>query len=950
MSRDSTIDPDSNLLTIISDPGLAITLSGTTSLWTGSALATLTGIYPTLPLQQPNHYWLGGFYSGSTANHTTADGGAYVGYFGGMSLDGTGTTETRLSGLYIDPTGKAGIMQGTLPGTISGDSTAGYTISGSGTLTLTEMNAASGIDPATFAANWWDPKTGTNVVEVSGPVIVEFDPDITGGAIDNGGAIDTGWAIDNGKDTGSPSEGFLLLTDAAGRLDLVSEMDDRGDVLRLGYLAADPTFGIWSRESFGSYSGTGNKFVLITNARWDANLDGSIDDAIRVISVDDWQEGALSGKATGVWGNLDSGSIRLLTGTLTGSANPGTSTFGAVTTGSFIDLARFQADQSLAATLGFPTLQGATLSLSGGNSSGGVDFGQLTFYTRSADDPVSLWVAPNVTGTYSGALGGQRYSLINSDGSNTTVMGELSIGNTSGSNTWLGTFNAIGETGTATSPFRRDFDGVAAGSFTGTTFTGAAAGMSHPVTFFSTIDGSSAQLTRFSGGAVTSYGALDGIMGGMSLWSSTDMLSADFKSIGFLTPSQALTDSDYVFTAPIFSKDIPTGTATTADGGAYTGHIVAGVNAGGGGSTAPGIIGIMNALYVDPLGNTGILSGEFGGFLDQMTNLWMADGEIVPVPLSATAVPVADFTAAGVTTITTNYPGGPNGASPGGTSFYGVPGLGAWAPGTYTRSFITGSPEWGIAQFGLYSPYSAPPADGSFWHLDFAITDGTVPSTVLMGNMAGAPWDSTSGVLYAGTRGGWLDMQSAVSAATPKTGIFIGETVGTFNPSSLQAMTSGVWMETGKFLSLASTAAGQGTLSRLNIPAFEVGRADFIGGNADFDVAVTDLRFFAPVNGGRPQIFATDNISGHNYVAAPTGSVTLNQVAGAGYAVSGITPTFNIKQWDGINNKWSGGLNFNGTGGTVGGANNIQFDGVAAGRSSGGVPGTFSGTAAGMVR
>jgi len=282
----------------------------------------------------------------------------------------------------------------------------------------------------------------------------------------------------------------------------------------------------------------------------------------------------------------------------------------------------------------------------------------------------------------------------------------------------------------------------------------------------------------------------------------------------------------------------------------------------------------------------------------------------------------------------------------GGTFFGGSLGIGGWAPETYTRSYIASSPTWGIGQFALFAPYSTPPVGGAPWNVDFTITDGSLADFTMVGTMAGHLWDTANGHLGAGTRGAWYDMLALKPTENPMTGIFIGETVGTFNPTTLQAMTSGIWMESGKFLDLVAT--NPAALQKLNIPAVEVGRASFSGGNGDYDVTVNDLVFFAPVTGARPEVFATNNITGNYLVAAPTGAATLSQISGA--ATSGISPTFTMNQWDGGNNKWAATLQFTGSTGVVGGHGNVQFMGVAAGRTSGGVPGTFTGTAAGVVR
>jgi hypothetical protein len=910
MSRGSAVDPSSNLLTIIKDPGFSPVFSGTTSPWaTKSASISLAGSYPILPLQQPNHYWFGNFFSDSTPTHTTSDGGAFFGYFGGSSLDSTAAAGTAidagLSGIYVDPAGKIGLMLGD----VTGAAPSGK-VSGTGTLTLTEMTPTSTLLPASFGAGWWDTKTGTTMVELNGPVLT------------------------GNMDGGNEAEGFLF----DSSLNYSGTVTNRGDVLRLAHLAADPSFGIWTRESFGSYAGSGSNLVLTSNAEWgtvDAAGIFNQEDAIKVVSLGNWQQGALNGKADGVWGDLGSGSLKLLTGTLTGSSNPGTSTFGAVTTGVYIDLNRFLANPTLAAGLGFPTLAGAdSFTLNGSNSTGSVSFGTVRFYGRTGS-PLSLWVAQNVSGSFGGTLQQQNFSLMNAAApSASSVMGNLwvsAVNATSG--TWLGQVNAIGETGAS---FRSEFDGVAVGTVSGTTFSGSAAGIAHPVTYYNTIAG---DLKRYSGVGLTSFGTVNGVMGGMSLWNAKPSFTSDFQGIGFLTPITALTNTDYIFSAPLVSKDL-SGQAVTADGGAYYGHLVAGVSTVGGNPDSPGIIGAASALYIDPTGKAGVLRGKFSGFLDPSKNIWQNEGEWFPVELEAAPlVTAANLNNGGAVTATTTFVTGTSSFTGNGLT------LGGGESDSFTRSFLGGAPRWGIGEFAFYAPYSVAPAANSPWSIDFVLPDSNL---TMVGSMRGQMWDPGRGQMAAGVRAGWYEMANVDPAATPKTGIFIGETVGTFNPVTLQSMTSGMWLETGKFLSLAASNAGMETLNKLKIPAVEVGKADFSGGNSEYNVTVQNLRFFAPVATGRPEIFATDSISG-SYVSVPIlgSSATLNQVGG--YGTSGFSPTFTIKQWDTTNSKWSGSLQFNGNSGTVGTYGNVQFTGVAAGRSNAGTS-TFTGTAAGVVR
>jgi len=79
-------------------------------------------------------------------------------------------------------------------------------------------------------------------------------------------------------------------------------------------------------------------------------------------------------------------------------------------------------------------------------------------------------------------------------------------------------------------------------------------------------------------------------------------------------------------------------------------------------------------------------------------------------------------------------------------------------------------------------------------------------------------------------------------------------------------------------------------------------------------------------------------------------SVNLAQVANTGVATSGLAPIFSVNQWDNTNGKWAATISYNGSTGLVAGHGNIQMQGTAAGRTSGGPSGTFTGTAAGIVR
>ena len=150
------------------------------------------------------------------------------------------------------------------------------------------------------------------------------------------------------------------------------------------------------------------------------------------------------------------------------------------------------------------------------------------------------------------------------------------------------------------------------------------------------------------------------------------------------------------------------------------------------------------------------------------------------------------------------------------------------------------------------------------------------------------------------------------------TGIYIGETAGTFNPAdhTWQAVSTGIFMETNRFLQTASTEAGRNKLTQLNIPAFEVGRTNLSGslidgdpGSFDFmSVSMNNVAFFAPSTGQKPGIWATNSVTGqydfsHGFINS--GNITNAENVIALSNGSGISADFQFKNWNSSNNTWS---------------------------------------------
>ena len=431
----------------------------------------------------------------------------------------------------------------------------------------------------------------------------------------------------------------------------------------------------------------------------------------------------------------------------------------------------------------------------------------------------------------------------------------------------------------------------------------------------------------------TSDGNFNGTLRGTTPWSTV----MDRPVAALITGTYS-TGSDLPhiwFGNNIFSSNSKDSTRTTSDGGAYRGFI-------GGRETGKVGNAKFTGLYIDPSGNTGILSGDFSGTIIG-SNLSMT-GELSPVQMGPNSISPVNF-----------YDNIATGS-------FSVTGAGAFsasessmnASGTYNSMNINGQNDWGVSQTVLGGTYSAPSGDS--WAFSFTGSSGA--GHVLDADIAGSLWSLNR--INASASGYWVDARTAV----PSTGIYIGETVGTFNPADLtwQAITTGTWLETNRFLLMAADPAGRNKLQQLNIPAFEVGRTNLTGSlvagsgeSLDYvSVLMNNVAFFAPSNGQKPGVWATNDVSGqynfsHGVISAGTITGTDNVIAISNG--NGISADFQFKQWNTTNNTWSSGIE-NGTGNLSGGSYNgsVNFRGGAAGTLTGTNSGSFSGTAAGIAK
>jgi hypothetical protein len=267
---------------------------------------------------------------------------------------------------------------------------------------------------------------------------------------------------------------------------------------------------------------------------------------------------------------------------------------------------------------------------------------------------------------------------------------------------------------------------------------------------------------------------------------------------------------------------------------------------------------------------------------------------------------------------------------------------------------IPGENDWGISQILMGGTYTDPAGDS--WILSLSGSAGS--GHEFIADFHGAKWSDS--ITDSAVSGYWHDARSS----EPFTGIYIGETVGTFNPADYtwQAAVSGVWLETDRLLQMASTADGRDKLRQLNIPAVEVGRTDLSGsllrGQAgEFDyisVFMDDVIFFAPSTGQKPGIWATNSISGQYDFSH--GQLTTANIINPSNIVplsggGNIRADFQFKNWNTSENTWTSTIQ-NGSGTLSGGSYNgtVNFTGTAAGAITG-TPstGNLDGTGAGLV-
>ncbi len=355
--------------------------------------------------------------------------------------------------------------------------------------------------------------------------------------------------------------------------------------------------------------------------------------------------------------------------------------------------------------------------------------------------------------------------------------------------------------------------------------------------------------------------------------------------------------------------------------------------------------GAVLAIYVNTANNTaGILTDyDVSGNYYENLEMWMAEGTLTPVemPEGYSTEEIIEDT-------------------------IDITGDGSFADETVIAvmandgiSKCIENQDWGIWGTMLGGTYID--TDSQDWTLH--LIDDSPTSTHWVEVAGSITWPGEGEIAETSGRaaGAWVDLDDAI------TGVIGGETIGTFNPTeeTWQAVAAGSWMETRKFLDMASveynsetgaytfntttdTLAGTQALlnNDLNIPCIEVGRTDLTGSNENMTVNMNDVTFFAYSTGASPKIWATGDVSG-SYSANPVGSTAVLTGNGFNDVSAGQSVNFIVNSFGAVNGNWDASVN---GAGTVSGYA-IDIDGAAAGTVVGEANDAvgFTGTGAGVA-
>ncbi|MEE8574546.1 MAG: hypothetical protein V3T30_03950, partial [Thermodesulfobacteriota bacterium] len=418
----------------------------------------------------------------------------------------------------------------------------------------------------------------------------------------------------------------------------------------------------------------------------------------------------------------------------------------------------------------------------------------------------------------------------------------------------------------------------------------------------------------------------------------------------------ASSNHNSVFAEEITSFNANDNSATTLEGGAYTGMIVGTDLAT---STERGEVDVrLGAIAVTEDGEAGILVGDLSGHSYYEAGLIGASGttdfialdsgiSIDPALLSSEYVDYGDGL---VSSSSLDGSFGAGGTLTVPTDVYTEGGVANWQRIAYTGG--EGPATWGVMGGLMGGNFAGATSD------DWVVRSGrtlydSAGSEMFETETRGSEWDELTGRVSGTTFAYGAFADSDVENGT---WIAVGETLGNFNSEALsqyEAVTIGSWLETSRFIQMAQSIDGRSALASLRIPFIEVGRVNLEGHIANIDVYMNDVTYFThPSNpDASPELWGSLDVTGayNPNAQLPTLGTTVPLSATSG---GNVNADFTFRQFDaggGGTNSWLSTIE-NGAGTLTGGSyeGGVNFEGAAAGSIDTGT-GTFSGTAGGIA-
>ncbi len=420
-------------------------LSGNDSLWTASmdnpASFSITGSYfDDGSPDNENSIWYSNFFNSfnfTDNTPTTFDGGAFMAVMGGRATENE--TQGYIVGLYADPSGKTGIIKGSVAGTSDSESEE-FKISGE-----------------TY------------------PINLDIDKKITNTSFDDFIYVDK-W---NGEDIDSLPKGQILdlSGDAKGEIspdDIIQES--------LGYM--DESWWLSLVASSGTYESENESYP----ARFQIPLEKKDGQKwLREFNGVKSGENAIKGSVHMAWVDINQALTGVGGGEFTGTFDPNQYTWKtieiltALETGKFMEMTKTESGKQALAALNIPAMEIGRANLSGHSDKLKVNMNDVIFFSyRTGGDP-KIWATNNVSGEYMAIP--EKGHLVNLEGAGLSAdMKVMSWDD----NKWAAEINGSGviKRTDINSDVSTKFAGHAAGPYQGDSsgsFTGTGAGIARAI-------------------------------------------------------------------------------------------------------------------------------------------------------------------------------------------------------------------------------------------------------------------------------------------------------------------------------------------------------------------------------------------------------------------------------------------------------------------------------------